>query len=78
MRKLRNHGIQVDLFPGIILEGYERMAQWKASHTRYAYTHLDRADLLRIFVGPTFTVVNPNFLDDLSINRHYDQFVERN
>ena len=78
LRKLRHKGIQVDLFPGIILEGYERMAQWKASHTKYEYKRLDRVDLLRIFVGPTFNVADPNYLDDLSINRHYDQFVERN
>ena len=70
MRKLRNKGIHVAMFPGIILEGYERMARWKASHTRYQYDMLEKEELLRIFVGPTFTVVDPNILMDLNID-HY-------
>lgn len=77
MRKLRNHGINVAMFPGIILEGYERMAEWKNSHSYYAYQHLTREDLLRIFVGPTFSVVDTSDLDSLDINRHYDPMVER-
>ena len=70
MRKLRNHGINVAMFPGIILEGYERMAEWKASHTIWQYRCLDRVDLLRIFVGPSFTVVDPSILMDLDIDRN--------
>lgn len=77
MRKLRNHGISVAMFPGIILEGYERMAEWKASHTQRQYQCLEKDELLRIFLGPTFSVVDTSDLDDLSINRHYDPFVER-
>jgi hypothetical protein len=77
MRKLRNKGIIVAMFPGIILEGYERMAEWKASHTKWQYKQLEKDDLLRIFLGPTFSVVDVSDLDDLSINRHYDPFVER-
>lgn len=78
LRKLRNHGIDVAMFPGIILEGYERMAEWKASHTDWQYRRLTREELLRIFVGPTFNVVDTSDLDSLDINRHYDPFVERN
>ena len=78
MRKLRNKGIIVAMFPGIILEGYERMAEWKASHTQKQYARLEKDELLRIFLGPTFSVVDTSDLDDLSINRHYDPFVERN
>lgn len=70
MRKLRNHGIDVAMFPGIILEGYERMAEWKASHKKWQYDCLDRVDLLRIFVGPSFTVVDPSILMDLDIDRN--------
>ena len=77
MRKLRNKGIIVAMFPGIILEGYERMAKWKASHTKRQYNHLEKDDLLRIFVGPTFSVVDISDLDSLDINRHYDPMVER-
>ena len=77
MRKLRNKGINVAMFPGIILEGYERMAQWKATHTEWQYRQLERDELLRIFVGPTFTVVDPNILMDLEPNKYFDPFIER-
>lgn len=70
MKKLRNHGIDIAMFPGIILEGYERMAQWKATHTRRQYEKLKKDELLRIFVGPAFTVVDPNILMDLDFTRH--------
>ena len=77
LKKLRNHGIIVAMFPGIILEGYERMAEWKTSHTEWQYKCLTREELLRIFVGPTFSVVDISDLDSLDINRHYDPMVER-
>ena len=70
LRKLRNHGIVVAMFSGIILEGYERMAEWKASHKEWQYKRLTRDELLRIFIGPTFTVADPNTLMDLDISRH--------
>ena len=77
MRKLRNKGINVAMFPGIILEGYERMAEWKASHTERQYRCLTREELLRIFVGPTFSIADISDLDSLDINRHFDPMVER-
>ena len=70
LRKLRNHGINVAMYPGIILEGFKRMAEWKASHTPWQYKSLTRDELLRIFVGPTFTIADPNALMDLDISRH--------
>ena len=70
LRKLRNKGIIVAMYPGIILEGFKRMAEWKASHTEYRYSRLTRDELLRIFIGPTFTIANPNALMDLDISRH--------
>ena len=72
LRKLRNHGIIVAMFPGIILEGFERMAEWKASHTPWQYECLTRDELLRIFIGPTFIVADPNALMDLDISRHQE------
>ena len=72
LRKLRNHGIMVAMYSGIILKGYERMAEWKASHSHWKYDHLTRDELLRIFVGPTFTVADPNALMDLDISRHQE------
>ena len=72
LKKLRNHGIIVAMFPGIILDGYERMAVWKASHTKWQYDCLTRDELLRIFLGPTFTIADPNALMDLDISRHQE------
>ena len=57
LRKLRNRGIIVAMYPGIILEGYTRMAVWKATHTRQQYDCLTRTELLRIFVGPQYEIV---------------------
>ena len=72
LRKLRNHGIIVAMYPGIILEGFERMAEWKASHKEWQYECLTRDELLRIFIGPTFIVADPNALMDLDISRHQE------
>ena len=72
LRKLRNHGINVAMYPGIILEGFERMAEWKASHKEWQYECLTRDELLRIFIGPNFTVADPNALMDLEISRHQE------
>ena len=77
LRKLRNNNIDVKKFPGMILEGFERMAEWKATHTRSQYDNLKHEKLLRVFVGPTFTVVDPLILNDLELTKHYDPFVER-
>ena len=72
LRKLRNHGINVAMYRGIILEGFERMAEWKASHKEWQYERLTRDELLRIFIGPTFTIADPNALMDLDISRHQE------
>ncbi len=77
MRKLRNNGYNVAMFPGIILEGYARMAEWKEIHTVWQYKCLRGQELLRVFIGPQFQVVDITPLDDLNINRHSDPFVER-
>jgi len=77
LRKLRNHKIDVAMFPGIIVVGFERMAEWKTTHKRWQYDNLTREELLRIFVGPTFKIVDPLILNDLEITKHYDPFVER-
>jgi len=65
LRKLRNHKIDVAMFPGIIPEGFERMAEWKASHSEWEYRNLTREELIRIFVGPTFTVMDPEAVMEL-------------
>lgn len=70
LRKLRNHGINIAMYPGIILEGFERMAEWKASHKEWQYEHLTRDELLRIFVGPKFQIVDGAALMEIEISRH--------
>ena len=72
LRKLRNHGIMVAMYSGIILEGFERMAEWKASHTPWQYDRLTRDELLRIFIGPKFQIVDGAALMDLEISRHQE------
>ena len=56
LRKLRNHGINVAMYPGIILEGYERMAKWKDSHKNWQYARLTRTELLQIFLGDDYRI----------------------
>ena len=67
MRKLRKHGIDVAMFPGIILEGYERMAKWKALHTKWQYECLTRSELLQIFLGDDFRI-DPRSSDEIMLH----------
>ena len=74
LRKLRNQGIIVAMYPGIILEGYERMAKWKALHTEWQYRCLTRSELLQIFLGDDFRV-DPRSSDDIMLaemSRHQE------
>jgi len=64
MRKLRNKGIRPELFSGALIGYYERMAVFKETHTQYAYDRLTREDLMRLLVGPQFTIVRPGIVDD--------------
>ena len=60
MRKLRNNGYIVAMFPNeIILAGYERMAKWKATHRLYQYDRLKGQELLQVFLGPNYKLVDP-------------------
>ena len=64
MRKLRNKGIRPELFSGVLLEYYERMAVFKETHTQWQYDRLTREDLMRLLIGPQFTIVRPSVVDD--------------
>lgn len=66
LRKLRNKQIFVAEYPGIILEGYERMAKYKATHTQVQYDHLTRTELLQIFLGDRYTV-DPRTTDEIML-----------
>lgn len=64
LRKLRNKGIRPELFSGALLGYYERMAIFKETHTERQYQCLTREDLMRLLVGPQFTIVRPSIVDD--------------
>lgn len=77
MRKLRNNGYNVALFPGIILAGYDRMAKWKTSHSQRQYRNLRGDELLQVFLGPLYVVNSSDCDIDCERNRHADPFCER-
>ena len=64
LRKLRHKGIRPELFSGALLGYYERMAVFKETHTQWQYKRLTRDDLMRLLVGPKFTIVRPSIVDD--------------
>ena len=64
LRKLRNKGIRPEYYPGVLLDYYERMAVFKETHSTYAYKCLTRDELMQLLVGPKFTIVRPNIVDD--------------
>ena len=74
MRKMRNNGYPVAKFPGIILEGYERMALWKAEHTEWQYENLKGRELLKVFLGPNFPLCTPD--SGAEPRKYADPFIE--
>ena len=60
LRKLRNQHIDPTWYAvPFLLRFFDRMAAFKASHTRHQYTKLTHDDLLRLLVEPEFTVGEP-------------------
>ena len=70
MRKLRNNGFIVTMFPGIILAGYERMAEWKAEHKYWQYKRLKGKELLQVFVGPNFRIEDIGTIMSREMSHH--------
>ncbi len=70
MRKLRNNGFIVAMFPGIILAGYKRMAEWKAEHTEWQYRQLKGKELLQVYVGPHFRIEDIDTIMSREMNQH--------
>ena len=73
MRKMRNNKTPVSRHPvSVILKGYENMARWKAEHTPWQYQCLHGKDLLRVFFGPDFTVLDIDPMDlDFKFHREF-------
>lgn len=64
LRKLRNKGIEPTMFAqAVLLQYFERMAEFKRTHTDYRYRHLTREQVLQMLVGAKFTIINPKNLD---------------
>ena len=60
LRKLRNKKIDPTMFaPEVLLAFFDRMAEFKANHTRHQYDKLTHDELLQMLVGPGFRVGDP-------------------
>ena len=60
LKKLRNKSIDPRMFsPKFLLRFFDRMADFKRTHTHYQYARLTHDELLTMLVGPEFTVGNP-------------------
>ena len=73
MRKLRHNGFIVTMFPGIILDGYKRMAEWKAEHTYWQYRCLKGKELLQVFVGPHFRIEDIDTIMSREMSHHCER-----
>ena len=66
LRKLRHKGIRPKDYAGVLLDYFDRMVEFRATHSRYAYVHLSREKIMRLLVGPQFTIINIS-TDDLML-----------
>jgi hypothetical protein len=61
LRKLRNKGIDPTYYSApFLLRYFDRMAEYKATHSKYRYARLSHDELLTMLVSPEFTVGDPN------------------
>ena len=71
LKKLRNKGIRPEYFaPKFLLRYFDRMAEFKASHTYYQYARLTHNELLRMLVEPEFAVGDPNERMEYEMSHH--------
>ncbi len=71
LKKLRNKSIDPRMFsPKFLLRFFDRMADFKRTHTHYQYARLTHDELLTMLVGPEFTVGNPAKIMDEDFTRH--------
>ena len=77
IKKLRNQRLDPTYYSTpFLLRFFERMADFKATHSRYVYVNLDRTALLKLLVSPEYTVGQPL---DCSAEplRDFDPFIDR-
>lgn len=73
LKKLRNKGIRPEYFaPKFLLRYFDRMAEFKASHTYYQYARLTHNELLRMLVEPEFAVKNPAERMEYEMTHHME------
>lgn len=73
LRKLRNKGINPTYYATpFLLRFFDRMAEFKSSHTPYQYQKLSRTDLLNMLVTPEFTVGDPNDRMEYEMTHHME------
>ena len=73
LKKLRNKGIDPTMFSReFLLRYFDRMAEYKSSHSLYRYYHLTHDDLLRMLVSPEFEVVDPASRMDYDLTHHME------
>ena len=70
LRKLRHKGIKPTEFRSCLLVYFTRMAEFKETHTEWQYRCLTRDDLMRLLLGPTFTIVDPEIIMDADFTHH--------
>ena len=73
LTKLRNQGIDPTYYANkFLLRFFERMTEFKATHSRYVYVNLDRTALLKLLVTPEFTVGNPHARMEYDMTHHME------
>ena len=71
LRKLRNKGVIPSMFaPEVLLAYFDRMAEFKHTHTKRQYDKLTKTELLQMLVGPNFVVEDPEKIMEYEMKHH--------
>ena len=73
LRKLRNKGINPTYYAvPVLLRFFDRMAEFKSTHTVRQYKGLTNTDLLKLLVEPEFQVGDPNDQMEYEMTHHME------
>lgn len=71
LRKLRHKKIDPTMFAqAVLLEYFERMAEYKRTHSKLEYCKMTRKELLQLLVGPKFRVCEPEEMMAYEMTHH--------
>lgn len=74
LRKLRNKGINPRMYAqAVLLQYFERMAEYKRTHSDWEYRKLARKELLQLLVGPKFRVCDPGEIMEYEMTHHVEE-----